>query len=374
MLLQDKNPEQEQAVSEEDEIDTSAEEVAITSDLHVKTQNLSAESIVKRMSQGLFVIPSNQRPFVWTPVQQSKLIESMLMGLPLPTAYLHERADGTVAICDGQQRLTTVSRYFEGKFALKLGTDEDPAEYQLPNGETLDLNKKKFADLPPVFQRKLEDTQFPLYVIPSNTPPEILLEIFDRVNSGTPLTRQQLRQNMYDGPAIAFLKEGATYMEKTIKWTKANLRKSRDREIVNRWVAYTLAGYTHDCSYDALLCEGLALYEGLSAKQQENLAVKFKHSIDNAVTIFGEYAFRKYDMANLPKRRPPFNVALFDCVAVVLGKVSKTKVSKATSALREAFSDLLRDGAFDEAISNATNSPERVATRFLACEEWIKIA
>jgi len=141
----------------------------------IRSETRTVFESVRRIRQGIFKLaPDFQRDYIWTEKQQSRLIESCLMRIPLPVFYLAEELDGKIIVVDGQQRLTTFRRYLSNEFALQ----------GLASGNS--LNDKKFDDLLPKLQNRLEDTQLTLYLIDNKVPEEARLDIFERVNSGVP--------------------------------------------------------------------------------------------------------------------------------------------------------------------------------------------
>ncbi len=102
-----------------------------------------------------------------------------------------------MVVVDGLQRLSTFQRFANNELRLKL-----PGQ--------LELNKKTFEDLSPKLQNRVEDCNLVLYVIDAKVPERARLDIFERVNGGVPLTRQQMRNCLFMGRATRFLKEEAT--------------------------------------------------------------------------------------------------------------------------------------------------------------------
>ncbi len=144
----------------------------------IHSENRTIYEIVRRINHGkLRLTPFFQRDFIWDEYQQSKLIESCLMRIPLPVFYLAEGEDGSTIVVDGQQRLTTFFRYLGNKFALQ-GLAEESG-----------LNDRQFSDLPPKLQNRLEGTQLILYSIDFKVTKKTRLDIFarwgifERVNS-----------------------------------------------------------------------------------------------------------------------------------------------------------------------------------------------
>ena len=170
----------------------------------VRTETRTVGDIVRRIKAGRYIMdPDFQRDFVWPEDKQSKLIESCVMRIPLPVFYVAEATDGRIVVVDGLQRLTTFVRFLNGELTLKgFGSDDD-------EHKTHQLNGKKFADLPITLRERIEDTQLTMYILDSKAPERARLDIFDRVNSGVPLSRQQMRNSLYNGAATRWLKGAA---------------------------------------------------------------------------------------------------------------------------------------------------------------------
>ena len=137
----------------------------------------------------------------WDISKQSKLIESCIMRIPLPVIYVAESPDGRIMIVDGLQRLSTFRRFLDGEFRLtKLG-DNHP------------LEGMSFEALPIHLQERVEDTQLTLHILDRSAPDRARLDIFERVNSGEPLTRQQMRNAIYNGPGTRWLSRMAAHSD-----------------------------------------------------------------------------------------------------------------------------------------------------------------
>ena len=167
-------------------------------DLLIRHESRTVHEVLRRITLGRFVMnPDFQRDFVWDDSKQSKLIESIIMRIPLPVLYLAEDEEGRMIVVDGLQRLSTFKRFVDNHLQLKLP--------DRPN-----LHGKRFKDLAPKLQNRVEDCNLILYVIDQKVPEQARLDIFDRVNSGVPLTRQQMRNSLYTGEATRFLKTEAS--------------------------------------------------------------------------------------------------------------------------------------------------------------------
>src|ERR1700722_9747513 len=158
----------------------------------VRTETRSVSEVVKRIEAKRYILdPDFQRDFVWPAQKQSKLIESCVMRIPLPVFYVAEAPDGRIIVVDGLQRLSTFRRYLDGDFALTFPTSDDTK----PNP----LSGRRFDKLDLKLRERIEDTQLTLYVLDEKAPIRAKFDIFERVNSGEPLTRQQMRNCLYNG-------------------------------------------------------------------------------------------------------------------------------------------------------------------------------
>ena len=126
--------------------------------------------VVRRIEAGnIVMVPEFPRAFVWDEAKQSKLIESVLMRIPLPAFYLIEDLQGRVTILDGLQRLTTISRFVNGN--LKLELPDRP-----------EVDGKSFCELPARFQNRIEDCTLVLCLVGVKVHEKARLDIFKRVN------------------------------------------------------------------------------------------------------------------------------------------------------------------------------------------------
>ncbi|MDE6234528.1 MAG: DUF262 domain-containing protein [Muribaculaceae bacterium] len=143
----------------------------------------------------LIISPNYQRKDVWSPRQRMELIESILMGIPLPVIYLFEDRNGNKQVVDGRQRVTAIVDFLNDEFTLK-------DLKILPQ-----YNGKKFSELPGKAQGIFEDFQILCYIIQPPTPERVKYDIFDRVNrGGTKLNSQEMRNALYRGEATSLIK------------------------------------------------------------------------------------------------------------------------------------------------------------------------
>lgn len=327
----------------------------------IRNESRTIHDVLRRISQEQFIMdPDFQRQFIWSPAEQSKLIESVLMRIPLPVFYIAENEDGTMVVVDGLQRLSTFMNFVSGGLRLRL-----PHQSQ--------LDGKLFTELENKFQNRIEDCNLTLYVIDSNAPERARLDIFERVNSGVPLTRQQMRNSLYMGHGTRFLRDEASkplFLEATGR--TLNWRQMRDREFINRFCGFELLAledYRGDM--DLFLAQTLSEMNKLDSAALGNLSGLLSNGLKNNMELFGQYAFRKHTMER-EGRRAPINASLWDVMCTGLARYGADAVKSKESALQAAFYSLLEDKEFDDAISLGTNQTNKVKLRFEMANEMFQ--
>lgn len=222
-------------IGEQSESDSDVEdvgEVYPNADVRVTKDQYSLLHIkrLKETRKELLISPSYQRKKVWTQRQRIELIESVLMGIPLPVIYLFEDKSGKKQVVDGRQRITAIVDFLNDKFPLK-----DLKILPQYNGLT-------FSGLPEKPQGIFEDFQILCYIIQPPTPERVKYDIFDRVNrGGTKLNSQEMRNALYQGEATALIKdicESAYFLDATDN--SISITRMRDRYAALRSVAFYL--------------------------------------------------------------------------------------------------------------------------------------
>lgn len=328
--------------------------------LMIRNENRTIHDVLRRIQQGQFVMdPDFQRDFIWHEDKQSKLIESVLMRIPLPVFYLAEDIHGHMVVVDGLQRLSTFKNFVDGGLRLRLPHQSE-------------LNRKRFVELSPRLQNRIEDCNLTLYVLDAKAPEQARLDIFERVNGGAPLTRQQMRNCLYMGAATRFLKQ-ETEREEFTDATGGSLKPStmRDREFVNRFCGFQLfplEDYRGDM--DEFLALTLKRMNGMSAEQLGKLSEELRRGLSNNFHVFKEHAFRKH--TGFQQKRSVINASLWDVMAIGLSKYPEDKVQSLAPALQSAFYALMGNSAFIEAISYGTNQVNRVQCRFALARNMLR--
>ena len=329
-------------------------------DLLIRQETRTVYEVVRRINQKFYVMnPDFQRDIVWEEAQQSKLIESVIMRIPLPVFYLAEDEHGRMVVVDGLQRLSTFRRFLKDELVLRLPHQRE-------------LEGKRFSDLSPKLQNRVEDCNLILYIIDSKVAESARLDIFERVNSGVPLTRQQMRNSLYMGPATRFLKnEAETGIFLAATGRSLKRKTMRDREFVNRFCAFRLLGvddYRGDM--DQYLAACLRRMNKMAHGDLDTLAIGFRQGLANNRLLFGKHAFRKH--APGQDWRSVLNASLWDVMSTGLSRYSEDHVRRESAVLLDAFYNLLTNEEFNTAITYATNDQKRVRARFVMTEALFK--
>ncbi|MFS8065730.1 MAG: DUF262 domain-containing protein [Byssovorax sp.] len=316
------------------------------------------EVVIRRIQKGFYIMdPDFQREFVWGEERQSRLIESVLMRIPLPVFYLAENPDGKLVVVDGLQRLTTFERFLEDKLSLRL---ENP-----------ELKNKTFSSLIPKLQNRIEDTQITLYIIDAKVPDRARLDIFERVNGGMALSRQQMRNALYQGKATAYLRDLAKdpiFVKATGKSLPSNMM--RDREAINRFCAFYSIGWAdYRDDMDQFLGDALTRMNQMTDAEIEELRAAFLRSMRNNIVVFGKHAFRKHESGQ--ENRKLLNMSLFDVFSTGLARYDETVVASHETQLREGFFGLMQQSEFLKDITYGTNGRMRVLGRFQATQKLL---
>lgn len=322
----------------------------------VRTENRTIYDVIRRIERGGFVMhPDFQRDFVWAEDKQSKLIESVLMRIPLPVFYLAENRAGEVVVVDGLQRLSTFQKFLGDGLSLRLPKQAE-------------LDRKKFKDLPSKLQNRIEDFNLVFYILDAKVAPQARLDMFERVNSGEHLSRQQMRNCLYNGEATEFLKEEARteVFRRATGHSLDDHKQMRDREFVNRFCAFHLISLDeYKGDMDDFLAKALIKMNGFTSEEMEGLRKKFQVCLRNNVTVFEEGGFRKRRSG----WRSVLNASIWDVMTTGLADYSESSVKHNAEALKTAFFNLLGDPDFEAAITHSTNVSGKVRRRFAMAEK-----
>ena len=328
--------------------------------LLIRNESQAVEQVLGRIEQDRYVMdPDFQRDFIWDEAKQSKLIESVLMRIPLPVFYLAEDRQGRRVVVDGLQRLSTFQRFANNE--LRLNLPDRP-----------DLHRKRFKDLDPKLQNRFGDCNLILYVIDEKAPSQTRLDIFERVNSGVALTRQQMRNCLYMGEATRFLREESR-TNLFLDATGRSLRTAimRDREFVNRFCAFQILDLDDYRDMDEFLAGSLTKMNA-EPELLPSLSQQLRTTLTNNLLTFDRHAFRKHE----PEQdyRNVINASLWDVMSTGLSRYPRQIIEERSAAIRKGFYRLMEDHDFTDSITYGTNGVRQVRSRFAMAEAMFKDA
>lgn len=287
-------------------------------------------------NEELDLTPDFQRQAnVWDVKRKARLIESILLKIPLPSFYFSEDLSGGYAVVDGLQRLCAVF-HFKNAPLLNSSTGASLAPLRLKGLQYLkELEGKAYPDLDRKFQRRISELEITANIIRANTPPAVKFNVFARLNQGgMPLNAQEIRNAIFPGVWRNELRRLAE-SEKFINATDGKVQKSRqqDMELVLRFIALWQLGEPYRRPGNQTLDEFLnATVEHTlsrwSADKWKQASEAFHHAIDATCQVRGKHAFRKSAGA---QQRKPINRGLFEAELIVFGGLDSKTLSLATT-------------------------------------------
>jgi hypothetical protein len=349
----------EQEISEEWEVEETEEspENEAEPSLDYEIMNFPADitlgGYVEYDDKGQLEIPPFQRMYVWDRVKASKLIESFLLGLPVPGTFLYKRKNSSsFLIIDGQQRIKSVIRYIRGTFDEKV--------FRLKNVDARYENKT-FSELSEDDQFKLKGSVLRATIIQQINPLDdtSIYHVFERLNTGgVNLNPMEVRQCVSYGPFIDGLKE----INKTESWRqiigKPNLDKRlRDVELVLRCLALSKNGD----NYEKPMKGFLNVFAELMRSKEEEIEAMVDNFIQTSDDILEALGPKPFHL------RGRLNYGALDSV------FSTFLQFKQPEDLSDRFQALLRDKEYQESITYNTSDESVVSKRLEKAQEVLAV-
>lgn len=336
----------------------------------ITVKPLIIDSLVKRMSSEPMRIDLNtefqRRGNLWKEDVQSRLIESLLVRIPLPAFYFDGSNDNRWEVVDGLQRLYTLKNFMIDK-TLKLSNLEYLKQYE----------GSAFDDLPPFLRGRIEETHVTAYIINPGTPLEVKFNIFKRINTGgLPLKPQEVRHALNQGIPADFVEELASLSEFATATDNAlsGVKRMEDRDFVTRFIAFYSGYSNYQPDLDTFLNNAMSNLRSLNQNQRDKIKQDFIKAMNAAHQIFGNDAFRK--RYNSKDNRKLLNKAIFDSVSVTLANLSACDIRKLIQRrelIKRRFRELMsNDQKFETAITSGTGKLASIQYRFDKVGEILK--
>ena len=369
-------------------------------DISIDKKPMVMDAIIRRFKQGTIIMhPDFQREEVWSKETKSRLIESLLLRIPITMFYVSADEEGKLTVVDGLQRLSAIRDFVLKEEFKPTNTKGLGDGMRLQSLEFLtQYEGMTFNELPINMQNRINETEFTFTIINPGTPEEVKRNIFKRINTGGEgLKPQEIRNALYAGKSTELLKNLAT-SPAFIKATTSSVRSNRmeSYEVVLRGIAFILrdtGSYPKNGNMDKFLGDTMVILnsypefsdreilrlekmEGLdlsSIKKDriDNLEEIFKLSMRRAKNLFGSHAFRK---SYGDKRRSPINKALFELWCSTLAVMDDTDYNKLrnSSQFMEEYNKLLDDEKFNIYISRDSWKPTSVRKRYEIINDLIR--
>lgn len=333
-----------------EETEPDADEASL--DVRYEITSFPTDFTVKVMHQkwtdGQLTIPDFQRRYVWNRPQASRLIESFLLGLPIPQVFLYrERSTPKLLVVDGHQRLATIAMFYDGTFTRDrtfrlIGVDRR-------------WDGKSYRDLSEDDRLSLDDSTLRAIVIQQTRPDDnsSVYQIFERLNTGgSQLSPMEIRKAIFHGQAYDFVERLNTSEHwRQLIGNPAVDKRLRDVELVARTLALAQSWQEYKAPMKQFITDYMAVLAGLDERRLGRLERRFRRACETLAVTLGPQPF------HLRKR---LNVAALDVVvacAVFLGP-------KLDGNLQQKYDGLKLDEVFVRSVGQHTSDKDAVLERF----------
>ena len=325
--------------------------------IRVDTKPFSIKQINEMIEdEDIDLSPDFQRGFVWNDItRKSRLIESLLLRIPIPVFYFAQDEEGKFQVVDGVQRLTVISAFMKNEFRLKN------LEYLSEcNGKYFKKENAKSDSLEDMYVRRIEQTQLFINVIDPQTPGKVKYDIFKRINTGGKvLNAQEIRNCLANAQTRGFLHE-LSESEHFLHATRKSISGARmaDDELVLRFIAFYLIDHKvitneYKGGMDDLLDDTVDVLNALEVEKFKEIRQHFFQAMDNAFYLFEDKAFRKANYVN-KSLFLGISRALCDITPDRIQKKDKDKIARQVQAA------INENVEFRNALSMATNDARNV--------------
>ena len=310
--------------------------------------DFTVKVMYEKWQSGQLVIPSFQRRYVWNLPQASRLIESFLLGLPIPQVFLYrEHSSPTLYVVDGHQRLATIAHFYNGKFS-------GDREFKLRGVNSI-WDGKNYLGLSEDDRTTLDDATLRSIVIRQIQPYDnsSVYQIFERLNTGgTQLNPMEIRRAIFHGKANGLLDKlnGNQDWQVLIGVTEPDPR-FRDVEILLRVLALSEHWRDYSKPMKKFINDYMEVLDRSDADQVMEVESRFSQACSLVRNKLGEKPFHL---------RQRLNLAALDAVMSCAVEL----VDSLKPDLEAAYQELLNDPRFIETVSYSTSDTSVLQHRF----------
>lgn len=310
--------------------------------------DFTVKVMYEKWQSGQLIIPNYQRRYVWNLPQASRLIESFLLGLPIPQVFLYrEHSDPALYVIDGHQRLATIAYFYRGCFA-------DNREFSL-RGVNSAWAGKTYADLSEADRLILDDATLRSIVIRQIQPNDnsSVYEIFERLNTGgTQLNPMEIRRAIFRGEAnklLGRLNDNPDWRA-LIGMLNPDPR-FRDMEILLRVLALAENWHNYTKPMKKFITDYMGVLDKADIEQVMRVEQRFSKACSQIRTQLGEKPFHL---------RQRLNLAALDAVMAC----SVELVDSLKPDILSAYQELQGNEKFIETVTHSTSDASVVQQRF----------
>jgi hypothetical protein len=317
-----------------------------------QSYDLSVQTLLEQWDADILILPEIQREYIWDDPRASRLIESLILNIPIPVVYFAETSDAKYEIIDGHQRIRSIVRFLKNEFRLR--SLMVLAEY----------DGRRFHELPEREQRFLRMRSLRAVIISADSHPTMKFEIFERLNTGSiALNAQELRNSLYRGPFNRLLHQ--LVREPAFRQAigrRTPRKRMVDEELVLRFLALNERYQTYRPPLKRFLNEFMSDTREADPDRLGILASSFRSAVEKVVGALGPAAFRVTDRRSRPIETA-VNRALYDAQMLVFAHASSDGLATRRTAVREEVASLFEDEDFDDSIRRATGDRSRLRLR-----------
>ena len=321
------------------------------------TREFTIEFLVKKYLDDIdtgendIFVPEYQRDFVWDEVRQSRLIESIVLGLPIPIVFMAEDTNGRLEIVDGSQRIRTLAAFISNDLSL------------IKLEKLTELNSLRFNDFPMSRQKKIKNTPIRMIVLSESATEEVRNDLFERINRGSDLLRNmEKRKGIYPGSFNDFIYKECAKNKLIVKLaplSKSVINRQEHEELILRFFALA-DSYpkfkTHGRGIGVMLDEYMEeKNKDFSPEEKEEKREQFNNMLNYVNKVF-ENGFCK-------KKGSSITRIFFEAISV--GVFLAQKEGHELNLSKLDAGEWLKDPQFKRLISGThrTHSPDKIKNR-----------
>lgn len=315
-------------------------------------------SLIDHLKKKRIYIPDYQRKFVWKRPKSSKLVESVLLGFPIPPIYLSQDSDGKRQVVDGQQRLVSLQMFYDSEFNLQLDKKNK-------------WNKEYFNSLSEEDQEVFTTRPLRVVTLLKDSHPKVKYEMFERLNRGSvSLNDQEIRNCVYRGKYMDSIKSMAKYPDfvSAVNYNPFIVRMQLE-DMVSRFGALIHNNYevAYKGSAKNFLQKEMESHQNVDDDFIRDFENEFKKCANLAFSVFGSFAFKRYIISKDGKSakwdtKP--NKALFEAIMYGFARYDKNQIMNHKDQIYEGLVMLMTlDEKFNDLISHHTNAKDRFIER-----------